>query len=100
MLVKPPIKENLIEAELTARVEAAGGVCEKVAAPGSRGFFDRLVVMPGNIVAFVECKRPRGGRVSPHQRRRHALYRGLGATVAIVKCSEDIDRLLLCLRQK
>jgi hypothetical protein len=94
MPVKTPVQEILIEMELTKRVLAAGGVCEKVTAARSRGYFDRVVVMPGNVVIFVECKRPRGGRLSPHQKRRHATYRALGATVAIVKNSEDIDRLL------
>jgi hypothetical protein len=94
MLVKAKVKEILIEMELTKRVTAAGGVCEKVTVPGNRGYFDRVVVMPGNHVFFVEVKRPRGGRLSPHQKHRHAVYRGLGATVAIVKNSEDIDRLL------
>jgi Holliday junction resolvase len=94
MPVKRNIKESLIEAELVTRITLAGGVCEKVAGVGSRGYFDRVVALPGGIVVFVECKRPKGGRVSPHQKRRHVIYKNLGATVAIIRRSSDIDALL------
>jgi len=86
--------ENLIEAELVVRVHAIGGVCEKMQAIGRRGFFDRIVVLPGGRIVFVELKRHSGGRVSPHQRDTHARYRALGVEVAIVRKSGDIDRLL------
>ena len=87
-------RESYIEAELVRRVLAAGGVCEKVTVIGTRGFYDRLVVLPGNRVFFVECKRPQGGRLSPHQMQRHARYRALGAAVALVLNTADIDRLI------
>jgi hypothetical protein len=94
MIVKRNIKENLIEAELLTRVRVAGGVAEKVTVRGSRGFFDRLVVLPGGRIVFVECKRPRGGVVSAHQRQRHERYKALGVAVELILSSADIDRLL------
>jgi hypothetical protein len=92
-------RENVIEAELVRRVEQAGGMAEKVTVIGRRGFFDRLVVLPGGLVVFCEVKRPRGGVFSMHQIQRHKVYRSLGVAVAIVKNSADIDRLL-SFRQK
>jgi hypothetical protein len=92
--VKRAFKENLVEAELVVRVRAAGGIAEKVTVLGRRGFFDRLVVLPGGDVRFVECKRPRGGRLSSHQKLRHLAYRSAGAIVLLVRNSADIDRLL------
>ena len=92
MTVKLP-REDDIEQQLVRRVRALGGRCDKVVSKGSRGFFDRVVVLPGRVV-FVECKRPKGGRLSPHQISLHAQYRALGAAVALVKNSDDIDRLL------
>jgi hypothetical protein len=86
--------ENVVESELVRRVHARGGICEKVRAIGSRGFFDRLVITPKGVVVFVECKRPKGGKFSPHQIARHAAYRNLGAVVAIIQNSADIDRLM------
>jgi len=75
-------------------VRALGGRAEKVVVLGSRGFFDRLLVLPGGRVIFAECKRPKGGRLSAHQIERVRIYIALGAVVAIVENSADIDRLL------
>ena len=86
--------ESAVETELVMRVRAIGGICEKVTVIGRRGFFDRLVVLPGGRVVFVECKRPKGGRISAHQIERHRRYKALGAVVAVVLNSADIDRLL------
>jgi hypothetical protein len=93
--VKANTIEAWLEAELVARVRAAGGICEKVTVIGRRGFFDRLIVLPGGRVIFAEVKKPKGSRISPHQRDRHTSYRSLGATVVIVKNLADIDALIL-----
>ena len=87
-------RENSVEEELVRRVRAAGGRCEKMSMKGRRGFFDRLVVLQGGRVVFCECKRPVGGVLSPHQMMLHEHYRVLGAEVALIKKSEDIDHLL------
>jgi hypothetical protein len=92
--VKLSVKENIIEQELVLRVHQAGGIAEKVTVLGTRGFFDRLVVLPGGQVVFVELKRPRGGRLSPHQILRAKLYKSLGAVVVLISSREDIDALL------
>lgn len=97
MAVKPlstKTRESAIEDELVRRVELAGGRCEKVTVLGSRGFFDRLVIFPGGKIVFVEVKRPRGGTVALHQKLYADNYGELGATVALIKNSADIDRLL------
>ena len=94
MVVKLSDKEKVVEAELTRRVEALGGYCVKVRALGTRGFFDRLVVLPGGRVFFVELKRPRGYKITEHQRQYHRNFTALGAVVAVVKTSADIDALL------
>jgi len=92
--VKLSVKENKIEQELRQRVEAAGGECVKVTVLGRRGFFDRLVTLPGGRAVFVEVKRPKGGRTSRHQMLWHERFSELGVAVAIVKNSADIDALL------
>jgi hypothetical protein len=86
-------REDTVEEELVRRVRALGGRCEKMSMKGRRGFFDRLVVLPGRIV-FCECKRPIGGRLSPHQISLHAAYKALGAVTCIISQSADIDDLL------
>ena len=92
--VKLSDKENALEQELVFRVHSKGGIAEKVTVLGARGFFDRLVVLPGGRVVFVELKRPRGGRLSPHQILRAKLYKSLGAAVYLISSREDIDALL------
>jgi hypothetical protein len=89
-----PILESAIEKYLRIKVVEAGGVCEKVQAIGGRGFFDRIVVLPGGRIYLVEVKKPKGGRLSPHQRAKHDLYRGLGVAVTIIKTVADVDRLI------
>src|SRR5215467_4562801 len=88
------VKESVVEAELKRQVEARGGICEKVRVIGQRGFFDRLVVLPGPRIIFVEIKRPQGGRMTPHQIRYAARFRLLGLVVALVRNEADIDKLL------
>jgi hypothetical protein len=85
------MKEATVEQYLVERVEARGGTAEKVRTIGTRGFFDRLVVMPIGRVFFVELKRPRGGRLSPHQQKRIGLYRALGARVFLIKTTAEVD---------
>ena len=94
MPVKRSVKEILIETELVSRVRAKGGLAEKVTVIGARGFFDRLVVLPGGRVFFVEVKRPHGGVYSPHQILRRRRYAELGAAVVMIEKSEDIDALM------
>jgi hypothetical protein len=88
------VKESAVEAELVRRVEALGGVCIKIQAIGVRGFFDRIVVLPGGRVIFAEVKKPKGGRLSAHQIRYADLFTALGVRVACVRDSADITRLL------
>jgi hypothetical protein len=94
---KPAIvKEAAIERELVHRVERMGGVCEKVMIVGKRGFFDRLIILPGPRarIIFAELKRPKRGRIAPHQQWYHDQYKALGVEVYFVRNAADIDRLL------
>ena len=92
--VNAKVKELTIERALTLQVTLAGGIALKVKVIGRRGFVDRLVLLPGGKVLFVELKRPIGGRLSPQQRAFHAELRNLNMTVASVKNSAEIARLL------
>ena len=51
--------ERDIEKKLKAEIEAIGGRCWKMVCPGYTGVPDRLVLMPGGLIAFVELKAPR-----------------------------------------
>lgn len=61
------VKEASIENLLRLRVDALGGLCVKLNPLGYGGIPDRLVVLPGPRVAFIELKRPKGGVIARRQ---------------------------------
>lgn len=88
------IVEKDIEAFLKRRVEHEGGRCIKLPALFEEGIPDRLVILPGGKIAFVELKRPKGGRLSPMQEYQIDKLMDLGCMVRIVRNYEDVDDLL------
>lgn len=89
--MKSVVPEHKVEAALVRRVTAAGGVAVKMMAV--RGLPDRLVLLPGGRTVFVELKRPKGGRLSPHQKFWIARLQALGVEVAVARNGDDIDAL-------
>ena len=60
--------EKEIERKLVYMVKRHGGRCLKWVSPSSNGVPDRIILLPGGRVIFVETKRPKGGRPDPLQR--------------------------------
>ena len=52
------MREKIIEEKLTKAVKQNSGVCWKFTSPGTAGVPDRIVLMPGGRIAFVEVKAP------------------------------------------
>lgn len=50
--------EKEVERRLRDGVRGLGGLCLKLVCPGFTGMPDRLVLLPGGVVCFVELKRP------------------------------------------
>jgi hypothetical protein len=48
--------ESKVEALLVKLVKQRGGLCYKFVSPGNAGVPDRIVIMPGGGVTFVELK--------------------------------------------
>lgn len=71
------MRESRVEAMLVRAVKKAGGVCWKLPANLYRGIPDRMVLLPGARVYFVEVKADTG-RVSPHQTRLVKFLHQLG----------------------
>ena len=85
--------EKDIEEYLRLGVKKLGGVAFKFTSPGNSGVPDRLIVMPGNRMYFVELKRP-GGRTSPLQNRQISRLKDLGCRVLVVDSKESAERFL------
>jgi hypothetical protein len=88
------MREREVEAYLRKRVEQAGGMCLKFVPDQAPGMPDRVVLLPGGTVIWVELKRPEGGRVAPLQAWRHEQLRRIGQRVEVVWTREQADELV------
>lgn len=86
------IRESTIENNLVKKVKAAGGIAYKFTSPGRKAVPDRLVLLPGGRVVFVECKAP-GEAPRPDQLREHNRLRALGFSVVLLD-SKDLSEVL------
>ena len=87
------MREKQIEKELVNAVKAEGGICPKLICPGMNGMPDRLVLLPGSRIGFVEVKAP-GKKPRPLQMNRHRLLLKLGFPVFILDDPEQIPKII------
>lgn len=87
------MKERDIEAYLRTKVKAAGGAAYKFISPGNVGVPDRLVLLPGGKVTFVELKAP-GKKPTPLQLRQQQRIQALGFHVLVLDSKEGVDKFL------
>ncbi len=86
------MSEKLVEQALVSRVKAMGGIAFKFTSPGRRSVPDRLCLLPGGRVIFVECKAP-GKRPTELQAREHERLRALGFDVRVIDSREAVNAL-------
>lgn len=87
------MREKLVEQKLIRAVKALGGLAVKFVSPGFDGMPDRLLLLPGGKIAFVEVK-AMGCKPRPLQVRRHVMLRNLGFRVFIPDDDRRIGGLL------
>ena len=87
------MNEKTVERKLVEAVRSMGGLCPKFVSPGWDGVPDRIVLLTGCVVAFVETKAP-GKRMRPLQKRRKMQLEGLGFRVFCVDSVEGIKEVL------
>ena len=87
------MNEKTVEKKLVEAVRSMGGICPKFVSPGWDGVPDRIVLLPGSVVAFVETKAP-GKRMRPLQVRRKTQLEGLGFRVFCLDSVEGIEEVI------
>lgn len=87
------MRETEIEKYLTAQVKKTGGWALKFISPGVSGVPDRIVLLPGGQLFFVELKRS-GAKARPLQQAVHRKLERLGFTVYVIDSREHINQLL------
>lgn len=85
--------EKDIEKKLVDGVKKLGGRAFKWASPGNVGVPDRIIILPGGRIIFVELKTERGV-VRPVQKVMISLLRGLGCDVRVLKGINDVTGFL------
>ncbi|MGN8738160.1 VRR-NUC domain-containing protein [Bilifractor sp. HCP3S3_D3] len=90
--------EKQIEQSLVTAVRKAGGWCPKFISPGLNGMPDRIVLMPGGRIAFVEVKAP-GQKPRKLQIRRHARLKVLGFLVFVLDDPKEIPDIITAIQE-
>lgn len=82
--------EGKIEQAFVDHCKAHGWMVRKVQWIGRVGAPDRVVIMPGGRVVWVELKRPGVQRLRPGQRREAERLHALGATFRVINSLDDV----------
>lgn len=92
------VSEAYIEKKLKEKLKSIFGLLFlylKFKAPGFNGVPDRLILLPGKQIYFVELKKPKGGSLSPVQVVVHKLFAALGFKVYVIWTIEQLDNFIL-----
>ena len=79
----------MVEARFRERVKEAGGMAVKLM-PTKAGLPDRMALLPGGRIIFVELKAP-GRTAEAHQLVVHSYLRRLGFRVDVLDTSPKVD---------
>lgn len=85
------VLEREVEAKLRKTVNSFGGWCLKWVCPGWAGVPDRIVLLPGGRIWFIETKRPKGGVLSERQKKWAEILMGLGFPYRVIWNHTDVE---------
>ena len=87
--------ESTFERKLCDYIKSLGGKAYKWVSPGTPGVPDRIAILPGGKVIFIEGKRPGlSDGLSVRQKKVIAILVGLGCTVWRISDMEDLKARL------
>lgn len=87
------MEESTIEKRLKKEIEKIGGKALKFISPGMSGVPDRIVLMPGGKIIFVELKAP-GKKLRVLQEYRAKELRSLGFQVECINSLKGITEFI------
>ena len=87
------MKEATIERKLVSAAKLRGGICPKWVSPGYDGVPDRIVLLQGGKIGFVEVKAP-GEKPRPLQLARRKALMKRGFLVFVIDGKEQIGEVL------
>ena len=87
------MRERTVEQRLVKEVKLMVGIAPKFTTPGFDGVPDRIVLLPGGKMGFVELKAP-GQNMRPLQVQRKRQLEGLGFLVYCLDRPEAIGGIL------
>lgn len=87
------MREKTVENKLVKAVKAKGGLAPKFVSPGFDGVPDRMALLPGGKIAFIELK-AEGKTLRPLQVRRKRQLEALGFSVYCIDRPEQIGGIL------
>lgn len=91
------MQEKEIEKKFRDAVRAEGGKAYKFVSPGNAGVPDRLVILPGGVVGFVELK-ARGNIPTKLQEHQMSRIRRMGCFACVLDRVEDIPGVISAIR--
>ena len=87
------MREKTVEEKLVRTVRMMNGLAPKFVSPGMDGMPDRLILLPGGMMAFAELKAP-GKKPRPLQLRRKRQLEALGFRVYVLDADVQIREIL------
>lgn len=87
------MNESFIEKKLREGIKKLKGIAYKFVSPGNSGVPDRIVLLPGGKIIFVELKRL-GERPKKHQLAQIRRIRALGFDVRILSGLDDVKEFI------
>ncbi|MDO4301237.1 MAG: VRR-NUC domain-containing protein [Clostridia bacterium] len=83
--------ESTLEQSVGKYIKSLGGCTFKWVSPGATGVPDRICILPGGHVIFIELKRPgRKNGLSERQKKILRVLEGLGCKVWCINSLEDL----------